>query len=301
MIDKRVESSDGVHELVGRVYIPEGEPRGAFQVVHGMTEHIARYDGFMRELASAGFVTFGYDHLGHGKTALNDSELGFIAHKDGWKHLVDDVDIFASAVRSEYGEALPYVLMGHSMGSFVVRMTAAKYNKHDKLIVMGTGGPNPAAGAGLAMIGIIKTFKGEKHISKLIYSIAFGKYNERFADENDQYAWLTKNVDERIKYAGDKFCTFKFTVSAMGDLISVNKASNDKNWAPSLDKSKPILLVSGTDDPVGEYGKGVAAVRDMIASAGIPVRMKLYENCRHEILNDTSREEVIRDILEFAE
>ncbi|MBQ7646620.1 MAG: alpha/beta hydrolase, partial [Clostridia bacterium] len=103
MTQMKVRSSDGVHDLAGRLYISEKEPAGILQVVHGMTEHIARYDDFMRRLASEGYVVFGYDHIGHGMTALNDNELGFIAHKNGWQFLVDDVDVFASAVRAEYG------------------------------------------------------------------------------------------------------------------------------------------------------------------------------------------------------
>ena len=299
MIEKKVLSSDGEHQLAGRVYVPEGEPVGVFQVVHGMTEHIARYDAFMREISSHGFVVFGYDHLGHGLTARNDGELGFIAHRDGWRRLVDDVERFAAEVRAEYGEALPYILMGHSMGSFIVRMTAATYDRHDRLIIMGTGGPNPAAGAGLAMIKIIKALRGERYVSDFIYSVAFGKYNDRFADENDIYAWLSKIRSVREAYAADKFCTFKFTVSAMGDLISVNRASNAKSWARTMNKTKPVLLVSGSDDPVGDYGRGVTAVRDMLVTAGVPAEMKLYDGCRHEILNETCRDDVIKDILAF--
>ena len=301
ILEKKVRSSDGVHDLAGRVYLPEGEPKAIFHVVHGMTEYLARYDGFMKTLADNGYLTFGYDNLGHGLTARDEAELGFIASKDGWKRLVDDVDVFASAIRAEYGEELPYILMGHSMGSFIVRLAAAKFDRQDKLIIMGTGGPNPAAGPGLALSKIVKAFKGERHRSKLIEDLAFSKYNERFKDEDDDNAWLSKDRELRNKYEKDKYCSYRFTVSAMADLISLNRASNDKNWARSMNKNKPVLLVSGTDDPVGEYGKGVRKVYDMLVSEGVKAEIKLYENCRHEILNDDCREEVIADILAFAE
>lgn len=299
MIERKVMSSDNEHQLVGHMYVPDGEIRGLFQVVHGMTEYVGRYDRFMREIAAAGYVCFGYDHIGHGLTARDDGELGFFAHKDGWKILVDDVDVFASDVRKEYGEELPYILMGHSMGSFIVRLAAAKHNKHGKLVVMGTGGPNPAAGAGLALTKIIKTFRGERHFSKLVYGLAFGSYNKRFKDEDDYLSWLTKDKEVREKNKKDKFCNFVFSVSAMGDLISLQKNSNKKEWAASMDKTKPVLLVSGSDDPVGDYGKGPTAVRDMLAAAGVPVELKLYEGYRHEILNDESHEKVVKDILAF--
>ena len=145
----RVISSDNDHELFGIVYLPEDEPRGIFQIVHGMIEHIGRYDRFMTFLANEGYIACGHDHLGHGKTVKNESEYGFIADKNGYQRLVDDVEIFGSAVREKYGRTLPYYLMGHSMGSFIARLTAEQYDSHDKLIIMGTGGPNPAAGPGL--------------------------------------------------------------------------------------------------------------------------------------------------------
>ena len=299
MLERKVLSSDGDHELVGRVYLPEGDPKGIFQVVHGMTEYTGRYDKFMREIAAVGYICFGYDHLGHGLTARGKEELGFIAHENGWERLVDDVDVFASDVRKEYGEDLPYYLMGHSMGSFIVRLTAAKYDKHTKLVVMGTGGPNGAAGAGLALSKMIRAIRGERHFSKLVYGLAFGSYNKRFKDEDDYLSWLTNDKTVREANKKDPFCNFVFSVSAMVDLVSLQKNSNAKAWAAAMNKEKPVLLVSGTDDPVGDYGKGPEAVRDMLAAAGVPVKLKLYEGYRHEILNDKSHDEVTADVLAF--
>ena len=299
MKEIRVLSSDGAHTLAGRVYEPRGEVKGMFHVVHGMTEHIGRYETFMEEMAQNGFLTFGYDHLGHGNTARDKSELGYIADKDGWRYLADDVAVFGKAMEEAYGKTAPYVLMGHSMGSFIVRLTAARYpDLADKLIVMGTGGPNPAAGAGLAVIRLLKLFKGGHGYSDLVEKLAFGTYNSHFRNENDPLSWLTKDRTIRERYARDTFCTFRFTLSAMQDLITLNARSNAKNWAEKI--ACPVLLVSGADDPVGDYGAGVKAVNKMLQSVGKNVTMRLYENCRHEILNDTARKDVIRDILSFA-
>ena len=299
IIDKNVLSSDKIHMLKGKLYLPEGKAKGFFHVVHGMTEHIARYDAFMRQLAEAGYITFGYDHLGHGYTARDESELGFIAHKDGWERLVDDVFIYGNSIRKAMAEDLPFILMGHSMGSFIVRLTAVKYNHYDKLIVMGTGGPNPAAGAGVLVAGMLKKMKGEHGYSHLVYKLAFGTYNKRFADENDTYAWLSVDRDNRDRYRADPFCTYQFTVSAMQDLIRLNKSSNEKLWFRSVDRDKPVLLVAGSEDPVGDYGKGVTKVYDMLKAAGVNVQMKLYEGYRHEILNEACKDEVVADIKAF--
>lgn len=301
-------SSDGIHTLAGKVYLPSNDPdtppRGIFHIVHGMTEHIARYDTFMQTMAADGWLVCGYDHLGHGYTARDTSELGYIAPKDGWKRLVDDVRIFSDAVRNTYGRNLPYVLMGHSMGSFIVRLATERCVTPDRLIIMGTGGPNPAAGAGLALIGLIKTFRGDHHISSLIDAVAFGSYNDRFGGKSpdaDPHAWLTTDVSVRDRYRVDPFCTFKFTVSAMGDLIHLTKYANRGKWYTSIPKRLPVLLVAGEDDPVGNYGKGVRTVHDRLTRAGIPTACHLYPGARHEILNDTCRDDVLRDIRTFLE
>ena len=296
---KEIPSVDGAHTLKIRIFKPEGEVKALFHVVHGMTEHLDRegYVTFMTRLAEEGYLAFGYNHLGHADTACDDSELGFIAERDGWGLLVADVANAEKEVKEEYGEDLPCYLLGHSMGSFIVRL-AAPIAKPDKLIVMGTGGPNPAAGAGIALASIIKTFRGSHHVSPFIENIAFGKYNERF-DKTRKYDWLSKDRHVQEVYAADKYCTFHFTISALRDLIVMNKECNTKEWFASFDKSLPVLLVSGADDPVGDYGKGVTAVYEGLKAAGCDVKMKLYENCRHEILNETCREETTNDILEF--
>ncbi len=301
----KVPSSDGIHTLAGVVYEPDGEPRGYFHVVHGMTEHIARYDRFMTALCDAGYIVFGYDHLGHGYTARDDSELGFIASKDGDDLMCRDVKAFSDAVMAEYnekyGKTLPYYLMGHSMGSFVTRVAVEKYVKPDKYIIMGTGGKNPAAGAGLALVAMVKKLYGEKHISPMIDNLAFGSYNKRFggAVEGDPAPWLTRDAEARKKYYADKFCTFKFTVTAMGDLIRVMKHANRGAWYKNMPKDLPILLLSGDMDPVGNYGKGVCEVCEGLKKQGCNARCILYPDARHEILNDTTYDEVVLDILAF--
>ena len=299
VIEKEVLSSDKQHQLKGKIYLPEGEAKGLLHVVHGMCEYIGRYDSFMREIAEEGYITFGYDHLGHGYTAKDNSELGFIAHENGWQKLIDDVYLFGEEVRKEYGESLPFTLMGHSMGSFIVRLTAAKYNNYDKLIVMGTGGPNPAAGAGIAVCGMLKIFKGERGYSNLVQNMAFGTYNKGFEQENDPYAWLSVNKENRDKYRVDPFCTYQFTLSAMQDLVKLNKYSNDSEWFEKMNKQKPILLTAGGEDPVGEHGTGVKKVYELLKEAGANVQLKLYEGYRHEILNDYCRDTVIADIKAF--
>ena len=295
-----VKSTDNIHTLRGKIYVPNGEIKGLFHLVHGMTEYIDRYDHLFSFLAENGFVAFGYDHLGHGETAESDDELGFIAHKDGWKYLVNDVVTFTKAVKKIYPET-PTALMGHSMGSFIARLVAESYAaEYDKFIFCGTSGPNPASSAGLLLVKIIKAFKGEKHKSNLIQNIAFGSYNNGFQGDTP-YEWLTNDREIINKYAADKYCTFRFTVSAMGDLMNLLSKCNRGAWFKSLDGTKPILLIAGDKDPVGNYGKGVKAVYEKLIKNGKKCDIKLYENCRHEIHNDICKDEMFSDILKFID
>ena len=299
MIEKKVPSSDGIHTLSGRVYLPEGEAKGLFHVVHGMTEHISRYDKFMREIAAAGYICFGYDNLGHGFTARDKDELGFIAEKNGDKLLQKDILLFGGEVRSEYSSALPYILMGHSMGSFIVRNFALEHAGFiDRLIVMGTGGPNPASGAALTLIRSQKKIFGKEHISPMIEKMMFGTYNKKFG-KDDKYYWLSKLQTERDDYRADEYCGFHFTISAMEDLVKLQSDCNKKQWFEKIGSNLPIMLISGADDPVGDYGKGVKKVHDLLKKAGKKVTLKLYRDCRHELLNETCHEKVVKDILEW--
>lgn len=293
-----VKSTDNIHTLNGRIYIPSGDIKGVVHIVHGMTEYIERYNHLMSFLAENGFVACGYDNLGHGKTVRDDSELGFISDKEGWKYLINDVGTFSNAVKNFYPDKNLY-LFGHSMGSFIARLAAVRFDSlYKKLIICGTGGENPLSNAGLLLTDLMMLFKGKHYISNLVIKMAFGEYNKKFGNDS-KYNWLTNDKTVIEKYSKDKLCTFSFTVSAMHDLIMLNKVCNKKVWYKEISKELPILLLSGEDDPVGNYGKGVKQVYRDLKNIGANVELKLYENCRHEILNDLCKQEAMEDILNF--
>lgn len=299
IVYKKILSCDKKHFLNTKVYIPDVEPKAIFHIVHGMTEHIERYGKFMSDMANAGYIVFGYDHLGHGKTAKSKEEFGYIAKKDGFKLLINDVKNAKEAITKEYGKNLKYYLLGHSMGSFVVRDAVISGLSADKLIIMGTGGPNTLTPFGLFSIKVAKLLKGEKHISKTIDALVFSSYTKYF-DKNDPYSWLTKDTEEKLKHSKDPLCDFKFTLSAMEDLLKLQKIANSsRGFKITAQKNMPILLVSGSDDPVGNYSKGVKGVYGSLKNNGADVRLKLYPSYRHEILNDSSYDSVLSDIKQF--
>ncbi len=303
--DFNVLSSDNAHTLRGVVYLPDAEPLGFLHIVHGMTEHIGRYDKFMQDMTNAGYICFGYDNLGHGKTAEPTGEFGYISASKGYEYLAKDVKLFSSAVMAKFAQnnnPLPYYLLGHSMGSFITRLAVSnKYVSPNKFIIMGTGGKNLASGLGLMVIRLIKLLRGKKHVSPFIEKLAFGSYNKRFGGgtKADPSPWLTNDLAHREKYYADKFCTFKFTVSAMGDLIKLNKITNLSRWYKNIPNNLPILLVSGENDPVGNYGKGIKEVYKRLTNYDIPAKCILYPEARHEILNDFTYTATKNDILDF--
>lgn len=296
--EKKILSSDQKNSLSGVMYIPSGNIRGIFHLVHGMTEYLGRYEPLFSALANEGYLCVGFDNLGHGKTAKED-DLGFIASKNGWNYMVNDVKLFADSVKSDYPN-LPYTLMGHSMGSFITRIAVSRYTDlADKYICCGTAGKNPAANMGLILCNTIKRFRGKRAVSPFLEKMAFGSYNKRF-DGNTKYEWLTKDREIIEKYAKDKYCTFHFTVSALHDLISLIKICNSKKCFADTKCDLPILIIAGAMDPVGSYGKGIKEVyANYKASGKTDISMFLYENCRHEIHNDTCKEQMLEDILKF--
>ena len=255
-IEKRVLSTDMTHHLAGTIMLPEGKPKGLFHIVHGMQEYMGRYKYFMERMAQAGYIVFGFDNLGHGYTVNDRSELGFIASKNGWKYLVDDVAIFANSMKLQYGEDLPYYLFGHSMGSFIARLTAEKYDMQDKLIIMGTGGPIPGTTPAISLLKKVKRAKGERYVSKNINDLIFGTYNRRFGYD-DPYNWISTLKETRTAFANDPLCNYSFSVSALEDLLRLSRECNKSRWFSSRVRKNPILLLSGENDPVGDYGMGV--------------------------------------------
>lgn len=295
--ENKVLSTDGIHTLYGKVYVPDGQVRAIVQVVHGKSEHIDRYDRFMTALAQNGYVACGHNHIGH-KYSSSDEELGFFGYDSGFRHLINDVIAFGDDVSKQFDGAKRY-LFGHSMGSFIVRLSVLKNaDSLSGLIICGTGGPQAAAPAGLMLCNLITLLKGGKYVSEFMEKLTFSGFCDRF-DKNDPNSWLTSDKSETEKFSNDKYCGFPFTVCAMHDLIKLNSLCNKPIWAEAVSKDLPIFIISGDSDPVGDFGRGVTTVYNRLKKAGCNVSLKLYPGARHEILNDFCKDQVTGDILDF--
>jgi len=272
--------------------------KGIVQLSHGMCDYCRRYSEMALYLADRGYLVCGNDHLGHGDSAPDPADRGYFAEKDGYLVAVDDLHALTLRLRAQY-PGVPLVLFGHSMGSFFARVYAERFieNGADGYIFCGTGGPNPAAGAGIALINILSKFKGERHRSKLITSVAFGSYNKRYQSAPTGYEWVTGDEEKLAEYVADEYCMFTFTLSAYRDLMRSLAAVNREAWAGRLNKALPYLLVCGADDPVGDYGKGVKTVYDRMLAAGCgSTQLKIYDGIRHEPHNERNRTQFFNDI-----
>ena len=292
----RFTSADGKSRVHGWVYAPQGEIVGLLQITHGMCEYIGRYRWFMEAMAEQGFVVFGHDHIGHGDSSQPE-EYGFFGEKDGWKHLVADVQKMSLIVREKYPN-LPLYLFGHSMGSFVARLYLQKYgNEIDGAILSGTCGPNPMAKAGITAASAVIKLKGPLHRCGILRKMAFSGYNSKYKPQRTTHDWLTRDEAVVDTYLNDPKCNFCFTACGFRDLFTMVSKCNSREWFASLPKDLPILLISGDMDPVGGYGKGIEKVVENLLMNGMgDVSLCLYPEARHELLNESNKEEVLADV-----
>ena len=253
-------SSTGKNRIHVRRCVPDGQVRAVVQIMHGIAEHISRYDDFMAFLASNGFVAVGTDHLGHGQSIEKPEQMGFFAEKNGWDYIMKDEEILRLAMKQTYPN-VPFVLFGHSMGSFMARTHLIRYpGGFDAAIISGTGNQGAAlVNGGLFMGNLVTALKGAHHYSKFLNNLAFGSYNKIYENPRTEYDWLTRDTDVVDKYIADPLCGFIPTCSLFRDMMTGVKFITNVNNLKSMKKDMPVYFMSGDKDPVGECGKGVAA------------------------------------------
>ncbi|MBR4084920.1 MAG: alpha/beta fold hydrolase [Lachnospiraceae bacterium] len=304
MIKKELyfDSSDGKGKIYAVQYIPrDKEVIGVIQIAYGMAEHIGRYETFGEAMAQKGFVVTGQDYPGHGKTLKEGDVPGYFCEKDPATVVVENVHSLHKLMREEYPR-VPYILLGHSMGSFVVRNYISCYGREiSAAILLGTAMQGKALiGFGKTLNGIQKTIFGSKHVSKLLNYLSFGSNIKYFKPARTPSDWLTRDTQAVELYNADSLCGFFFTVNGFETLFELIGRMNRMNVMQNIPKELPVLIMAGTKDPVGNFGKGPKKLYELMKKVGlVNVHCRLYDGARHELLNETNREDVIKDICEW--
>lgn len=274
-------------------------PIGIVQLAHGMAEHIARYDDFARFLASNGFVVCGNDHLGHGKSITERSQIGYMGDYNGDKRLIDDMHILTKIMKKRNPD-IPYFLFGHSMGSFCARVYGSHFGYElDGMILCGTGDMPEIINAGVDIIeALVHKYGLTNRVDKMAEIMNKG-FSMMGNDKESSLAWLSENPENRLNYSNDELCGFTYTLAGYRDIYNLIREACDPSWAYRLPDELSVMVISGAKDPVGMNGKGVLAVADQLAEAGFDPTTILYPTMRHEILNETDNDVVYNDVLKF--
>lgn len=272
--------------------------KGVVQIAHGMAEHAGRYARFAEALTAAGYAAYANDHRGHGVTASKEDH-GYFADADGFDTVVDDLHEVAQAAREEQPD-LPYFLFGHSMGSFLARAYAVRYGDElTGLILSGTAGdPGLLGKVGQLIAATEAKLRGRRHRSPLLDKLSFGQYNAAFKPNRTKFDWLSRDEAEVDKYVADPLCGNVFTSGFFADLLGGLAEVNRDDVVAGVPKELPVHLMSGSMDPVGAQGKGVKQVADQLIRLGVTdVSTRLWPDGRHEMLNETNRDEVTAELI----
>ncbi len=299
-------STDTSTHMRGVIWWPTNPDaaRGVVQIVHGMAEHIMRYDDFARYLAQNDFVVCGHDHVGHGESVNDRTQWGHLPTHGGRDILVGDVGKMRDLVRMRVDSSLPHFLFGHSMGSFVVRAYITECGEGlAGAVICGTGHIAPVtSAAGNMLARLISRTKGERHVSKLLGNLSVGAYAKAIEKPRTPLDWLsfnTKNVDD---YIADESCGFPFTTGGNATLTALTKKVCSQKSCERIPRKLPLLYIAGDSDPVGDMGKGVRTAARMAQEAGCTdVTCTIYEHMRHEILNEDDHQRVYDDVRAWIE
>ena len=294
---EKIASTDSKNNLNVIIWETEKEPIGVLQIVHGMAEYIDRYDNFAKYMTEHGFNVIGHDHLGHGHSVSDERDYGFFAEENGDKIIIEDMHSVTQYAREKW-EELPNFILGHSMGSFCLRQYLTKYsNDVFGAIIMGTGWiPSAAAFLGKTIATNTCKSKGSHTVNPLLIKLTLEPYNKPFAPARTNCDWLSRDEKQVDLYVNDKLCGFDFTAGAYKDFFTVLEKIAKNRQLIGMRKSLPILITSGSVDPVGGK-KACEKLNAQYKRCGInDVTLKLWENDRHEILNELDKSDVYRYI-----
>ena len=289
--------SCGTGQIHACIWAPGGEPKAIVQIIHGIAEHAERYDHFAEYLTTQGYMVVAEDHMGHGKSIGENGTQGYF--EGGWFNAVEDSVMLMNYMKEEF-PGTPYFLYGHSMGSFMARTILAKYPDCglSGAIICGTGWqPKTAIPMLIKVVDAICKKTGERNPNVKLDNMIFGGYNKRVEHQRTTRDWLSRDYQVVDAYNADPLCGFVASCGLLRDMMKgILYIEQPENLA-AMDKKLPVWFIAGSDDPVGDYGKGVVKAANAFRKAGMErVDLKLYPLCRHEIHNEINKEEVYSDV-----
>ena len=301
MIDRYLPSAGG-GQIHACIWEPEKTPKGIVQLVHGIAEHVHRYDDFAEFLAAKGYLVAAEDHMGHSGSISEKTPQGCFS--GGWLAAVADVNALKELMQKEHPD-LPYVLMGHSMGSFLARTYLYTYPDAGlrAAILSGTAWqPAPVLTMGQMMCRREAKRVGEQNPSVTLMNLMFGSYSKRFGKDASPNAWISSVPEQVSRYEADPLCGFAASSGLCRDMLSGIAMNQRRENLEAMPKDLPILFLSGDEDPVGSFGKGVRAAYEAFRKAGMQdVSLRLYPGGRHEMLHEKDAESVKADLLAWIE
>lgn len=272
------------------------KPRAVLHIVHGMCEHINRYDDFAKFLNQNKIVVYGMDTRGHGRTVTQNERFGDFGEEVDWEDILEDIETLMTTEKKNYN--LPFFILGHSMGSFMVRHFIQITNqKLNGAIIVGTGNSDDMR---YTLVRFILKFLKQKKDSKFVHGLAFGSNNSKIINPKTKLDWLSTDENEVQKYISDKYCGFnvtnRFYKVFLNGLKKLTIAENEFK----LDKKVPLLFIAGESDPVGNMGKYISEIVQKYQDKGCSnLDSIIYPGMRHEIINDVNKSKVYEDIQEF--
>lgn len=290
-------ASQGAGQIHVSRWMPEKPPVAVLQIIHGIAEYVERYDAFAEYMNALGYIVVAEDHMGHGKSINGEGVQGYF--HGGWFTAVADSYALLEKTRHEFPN-LPYVLLGHSMGSFMTRTLLCAYPDSgiSAAVICGTGWkPRALLASGIAICQAVCKVQGEATPSEALQNMAFANYNKRVEHPKTPFDWVCRDPKMVSDYVADPLCGFTATGGLLRDMLTgIAYIENPQNLA-AMKKDLPVFFIAGGDDPVGNYGKGVRqAVAAFQRAQMQDVTCKIYPLGRHEILNELNKQEVYGDI-----
>lgn len=289
----------GSHDITVHVVVwfPDGEPKAVLQIVHGVSEHIERYNHVARFFTEQGFAVVGHDHPGHGQS--EPEHPGHINAPDPFQVMTDTLGSVIHYIQETFS-GIPHIILGHSMGSFILQRYLQLHSLDvTAIIYSGSNGKPPATlPAGRALASWIQKVRGADSRSGLLFNLIFGSYNRRFRPNRTALDWLSRDPVMVDLYIDDTRCGFICSTSFYRSLFRGLYTLHTHHPFVGINPDLPILILSGTDDPVSKMGKGIRNLERKLRTSGASdLTVKLYPGGRHEMLNESNRDEVMNDLL----